>query len=257
MANNGIPSGGGSRGAGGANWTTMLTPPDWDVFRHAATLSLEEAIALSCNIWSIAACRDKHEPAEGYWKDNDEFRKRLAIAQLRLDEVQAYPISLFEKKPYEAGKWRVVLAEFRKWGERIGWTFPHQFPRNDADEAAAALAPALLGPSLITPSAIVTEAAPSAADPARDEAGPADHDDDEVTYERDEDIGGESLDDLFQQYQSRVRDCMERTGKAPPAVTTKGGEEGDREWGQANGIPRQTITEWRRTTLGPQRTGPR
>lgn len=55
-------------------------------------------------------------------------------------------------------------------------------------------------------------------------------------------------------YERRVADFRERC-RVPPLQTTKDGEQGDREWAAANGVPRDDIEAWRRELLGEKAPG--
>lgn len=119
-------SGGGARGSGFSSFPgyppqpsyyTEPNPPDWSIYKHAISLSLGDVIALSCNIYEPVGYRDR----------NAEFVKRTKIAELRLEELQSPPIGALDKSAYRA--WKYNLAEFRRWGEALGWVFPTDFPR--------------------------------------------------------------------------------------------------------------------------------
>ena len=56
-------------------------------------------------------------------------------------------------------------------------------------------------------------------------------------------------------YEARVAEFRAEHGRDPPLQKTTAGILGDREWAVQNGVRRDTLAQWRRETLGPQKGG--
>lgn len=95
--------------------------PNWARWRNLATVTLKEAIALSLDL----------EPVNTD-AGSSEFHTRLSIA---INHIESRGL---RARSSGGGAWggvehRVILADFRAWGEALSepFIFPDQFPRAD------------------------------------------------------------------------------------------------------------------------------
>jgi hypothetical protein len=97
-----------------------IAKPDWTHWGQIVEATLQDAVALSCDIDPEAFHRGINgAPLDRYFKRFEIARNHRQAGHLRIE----FRVTAFGNVPM------VALLDFARWAEGLGWTLPDGFPR--------------------------------------------------------------------------------------------------------------------------------